>query len=58
MSRYKLLAARRPACNTEHAQPELGGHVGEAGGWPCAEDSPVVDPFAEAVGVEDGAEED
>ena len=36
----------------------LAGDFGDGGVWSVVVDGPVVDPFAEAVGVEDGPEQD
>ena len=40
----------------DEQQPELAGDFGDGRVRPVVVDGPVVDPFAEAVGVEDGAE--
>jgi hypothetical protein len=41
----------------DEQEPELACHLGEGGSGSVVEDGPVVDPFAERVGIEDGAEE-
>ena len=41
----------------DQQQPEVARDIGHRGGGPVVEDGPVVDPFAQRVGVKDTAQE-
>lgn len=46
------------ACELDKKEPELTSHVGDGSGRAVVEDSPVVDPLAKGVGVEDTAQQE
>lgn len=54
---HALLGALDLAGELDQQEPELAGHVRDGGRGPVVVDGPVVDPLAQAVGVEDAAQE-
>ena len=56
--RQRVLGALDFARELDEQQPEFAGDFGDGCRGAVVEDGPVVDPFAEGVGVEDAAEEE
>ena len=56
-SREALLGSLHLAGELDEQQPEVARDFGHRGGGPIAVDGPVVDPFAERIGVEHTTEE-
>nr|POE72304.1 hypothetical protein CFP56_12180 [Quercus suber] len=46
------------AREVDEQQPKIAGHLGHRGGGAVVEDGPVIDPFAQGVGIEDAAEQE
>lgn len=55
-ARHALLRPLNLACELNQKQPKLSSHVGDGCRGTVVVDRPVVDPFAEAVRIEDAAE--
>ena len=56
-TREALLGSLHLAGELDEQQPEVASDFGHRGGGPIAIDRPVVDPFAERIGVEHATEE-